>query len=148
MAFAFVTSSRILMLNDADWDVRLARRNFDFPATCQNLSDRFRQADSLAESLSRRRKFRDDDVTSVLAAYSTKISWVRQWYLAKVSAAAGTSGDVEGGNGPHDRLLPVSSSNMDIASDDSLRPHAPLLLPQDLDEAFWSALLDSKASYC
>ncbi|KAK4235718.1 hypothetical protein C8A03DRAFT_17567 [Achaetomium macrosporum] len=144
MAFAFVTSSRILMLHDADWDVGLARRTFDFPATCQNLSDRFRQADGLAESLGCRRKFKDDDFKSVLAAYSTKISWVRQWYLAKVSAA-GTASDVGGRrNRPHDPLVPPS--NMDI--DHSMPSHStpPLSMHQELDDEFWNALLDPTAA--
>ncbi|SPQ23418.1 8aea2900-764f-4e2a-ac76-6a999bf022c0 [Thermothielavioides terrestris] len=145
MAFAFVTSSRLLILHDADWDVGLARRAFDFPATCQNLSDRFRQADALAESLGRRRKFKDDDFKSVLAAYSTKISWIRQWCLAKVSAS-GTAGDVGGcRNGAHGPLGP-SSSSVEMNHSMPSQSTSPFSMPQELDEEFWNALLDSTAA--
>ncbi|KAK4158310.1 hypothetical protein C8A00DRAFT_10977 [Chaetomidium leptoderma] len=141
MAFAFVTASRILMLNDADWNVGVARRSLDFSATCQTLSDRFRQADGLAESLGRRRKIKDDEAGSVLGAYSLKIRWIRQWYLAKISAA----GTVAPGVGGDNRKVPVSSG-MDIDPLVSSRSTS-LHMIQELDDDFWNALLDPKDGY-
>lgn len=133
MAFALVTSSRILMLNDADWDVGFARRTFDFAATCQELGDRCAQADSLAESLGCRRRFKEgDDSKSALAAYSAKLLWVRKWYLAKVAAGGSVGG--------------VSASGMNV--DHSISSYASLTTPimsQELDQEFWSALLDPKS---
>ncbi|KAK4233284.1 hypothetical protein C8A03DRAFT_48123 [Achaetomium macrosporum] len=145
MAFAFVTASRILMLNDADWDVELAGRTFDFSATCQSFSDRFRQADSLAKSLGRRRRFKDgDDSQSVLSTYSNKILWVRQWYLAKVSAADTASDVGEGRDRANDHIVAVSSG-MGIGH--SLPSHStPSLALQELDEEFWNTLLGPEAS--
>lgn len=42
MAFALITSCRILILNDSDWRVRLARQTFDFAAASQFLDNRFK----------------------------------------------------------------------------------------------------------
>lgn len=139
LAFVFVTASRILMLNDADWDVGVARRSFDLSATCQTLSDHFRQADGLAESLGRRRKIKDDEAGSVLGAYSLKILWIRQWYLAKTSA--GSTVEQPGVRGD-DRVVPVSSG-MDIDPLVSAQSTS-LHMIQELDDDFWDALLNSK----
>lgn len=155
MAFAFVTSSRILMLSDADWDAGLARRTLNFPGICQDLSDRFRQADDLAQSLGRRRRFKDDGdgLWSVLTAYSTKIMWVRQWYLAKASAADGASGGVaEPTDGiPQRHIVSMSvSTGMDVNHLEMLPTRmggAQLPLRQEFDDDFWNALLDPTACY-
>lgn len=131
MAFAVVTSSRILLLDDSDWKVSLARLNFDFGAVCQHLGERFEQADCLAQSLGRRRKFDSDVDESVLAAYRAKIMWIRQWYQVKASTEAGPAANTAG------------SSTAQLMELDQLPPNdGPSLLPVELDEAFWSALLD------
>lgn len=138
MSFAVVTSSRLLFLDDSDWDVNLARKNFDFAATCQDLGYRFQEGDRLAQSLGRRRKFADSG-ESVLGAYYIKILWIKRWYLDRTSivhleAATETPGSILANS----RLV-----GMDMDVNPQQHPQELSLSPVELDEAFWRALLDS-----
>jgi hypothetical protein len=132
LAFDMVTSSRLLLLDDCDWEVSLARLNFDFAMACKNLGDRFEQADRLALSLGRRRRFDNVVDASVLAANSVKIRWIREWYMAKVAAG------IRSEWGKQSSSFPVGST---AAQPTELDDYS--FLPVELDEAFWSALLAS-----
>lgn len=103
-------SSQLLILHDPNWNVRLARQNFDSVATCQSLGGRFDQADRLAHSLERREKFEHDREKSVMAAYCGKLMWIRQWYLTKVTRLEDVA----------KIQAPVSLANMATLSDSSL----------------------------
>jgi hypothetical protein len=132
LAFAMVTSSRLLLLDDSDWEESLTRLNFDFATTCKNLGDRFEQADRLALSLGRRRRFDNGVDASILTAYSVKIRWIREWYLAKVAAGIRPEGANQSSSFP---VRSAAAQQMEL--DDSS------FLPAELDERFWSALLAS-----
>lgn len=98
LAFTVVTTSRLLFLdNDTDWEASVAKRMFDFTAVAARLSDFFNEADHVAMSLGRRRRFVDVD-RSVLGMYRDKMKWIGQWYLSKTSQIQ----QQHPGNFPHD----------------------------------------------
>ena len=131
LAFAVVTSSRILLLDDSDWEVSLSRLDFDFAAACQNLGDRFEQADCLAQSLGRRRKFDNSVDVSVLSAYRMKIMWIREWYLAKVSAGTRPAADKQLNSMP-------STNTAGSPAALSMELHDSLFLSTDFEDVLWS----------
>lgn len=144
MAFAVVTSSMILLLDDPDWDVNLARKTFDFAGACQNLSERFREGHHVSHSLGRRQKF-DSSGRSVLEANQGKILWIRHWYVSKISATASPPPRQAG---VENWALPISSVMAEAPSRQPMQLDQPafqdgLQFPVDLDEEFWSALLDT-----
>lgn len=128
MSFAVVTASRILLLNDSDWTVSLARLTLDLAAACQTLSSRFEQADQVAQIAGRRRRFDNGVDVSVLLCYSVKIKWIRQWYLAKVAAESRPSASSNTQPMEFDRISATDESGS---------------LPVQLDDDFWNALLTS-----
>ncbi|KAE9376376.1 hypothetical protein N431DRAFT_529327 [Stipitochalara longipes BDJ] len=135
LAFAMVTSSRLMLLDDSDWDMNLAPLNFDFAGACKSLGDRFEQGDHLALASGRRRRFDNCVDASVLAAYSVKIRWIREWYMAK--AAAGKRSD----GGKQSLSFQIGGS-----ASQAMQLDESALLPIELDEAFWSALLAAPGS--
>ncbi|KAJ5188374.1 hypothetical protein N7472_007388 [Penicillium cf. griseofulvum] len=144
MSFAVVTSSMILLLDDSDWDINLARKSFDFAAACQSLGDRFREGDQVAQSLGRRQKF-EENGKSVLDAYHMKIMWIRHWYTSKISTV------LPGGTTMDSRPLSsttIGSTSQPMDVDQHSHQQHPLedpsvFPPIDLDEDFWRAILDN-----
>jgi hypothetical protein len=135
LAFAIVTSSRLMLLDDSDWDMNLAPLNFDFAGACKSLGDRFEQGDHLALASGRRRRFDNCVDVSVLAAYSVKIRWIREWYMAKVAAGKRSDG------GKQSISFQIGGS-----ASQAMQLDESALLPIELDEAFWSALLAAPGS--
>lgn len=137
LSFAILTASRLLFLEDSDWDVHLARQTLDFAAITQSLADHFQAADSFsaAHESSSKRKFttdgshnprRHEDTRSRMVLYREKALWARSWYLAKVA--------------PHKAVAEVcgagsveNSAELDAGS---------VMPPEILDESIWQMLMD------
>ncbi|KAH6984751.1 hypothetical protein BKA56DRAFT_671225 [Ilyonectria sp. MPI-CAGE-AT-0026] len=84
LAFAIVTASRIMLLDSSpDWDPALARRHLDIADLLRRMSNEYEDADRVAQELGRRRRILDDNM-SVFLKYSSKLRWIRQWYLSKI----------------------------------------------------------------
>lgn len=84
LAFAIVTASRIMLLDSSpDWDPALARRHLDIADLLRRMSNVYEDADRVAQELGRRRRILDDNM-SVFLKYSSKLRWIRQWYLSKI----------------------------------------------------------------
>ncbi|KAL7948591.1 hypothetical protein V8C42DRAFT_351640 [Trichoderma barbatum] len=84
LAFAIVTSSRLLLLDPSiDWQPTMARRKLDFADTMKRLSDRFEDADTWAKEAGRRRRLLDGGGAQ-FCRLSFKLRWIRQWYLSKI----------------------------------------------------------------
>jgi hypothetical protein len=144
MSFAVVTASRILFLDDSDWDVNTARQNFDFAAACKLLSDRFGEADRLGQALGRRRKYVDDQ-KSVLGMYRDKLYWIRQWYRTKIppvfnEAVAHKNPSSVSRN--DEATVRGQARGRARAQDMEIDQQPSFLSPGGLDESFWQALLD------
>lgn len=145
MSFATVTSSMILLLEDPDWDVNLARKTFDFAAACHNLGSRFREGDQIIQSLGRRRRFEENGKSTLEANYN-KIMWIRQWYSSKISTllAAEPTPRSSSQHPPPVIQQTDASVTQSIHADQSPLQDS-CLLPLDLDAEFWHAMLDSHA---
>ncbi|KAL8297866.1 hypothetical protein RB597_007119 [Gaeumannomyces tritici] len=91
LTFSLMTATRMLFLQDADWDALTARRVFDFPGVVTRLTDLFAagQAFEAARGTSAsgmyRRRFQDDAYTLILSSYVAKLLWLRQWYMARTA---------------------------------------------------------------
>ena len=84
MAFAIVTSSRLLLLEQtADWLPSIARRNFNYLDIMKRMSDRFDEADKWAQETGKKRRMLEDGA-SAFSKYSFKLRWIRQWFQSKV----------------------------------------------------------------
>ncbi|UKZ82572.1 hypothetical protein TrVFT333_010364 [Trichoderma virens FT-333] len=84
LAFAIVTSSRLLLLDPSiDWQPTMARRKLDFADTMKRLSDRFEDADTWAKEAGRRRRLLDGGGAQ-FCRLSFKLRWIRQWYLSRI----------------------------------------------------------------
>ncbi|KAH6605343.1 hypothetical protein Trco_007050 [Trichoderma cornu-damae] len=84
LAFAIVTSSRLLLLGPSiDWQPAMARRKLDFADVMKRLSDRFEDADAWAKEAGRRRRLVDGDCAQFFRL-SSKLRWIRQWYLSRI----------------------------------------------------------------
>lgn len=118
LSFAIATASRLLFLDDPNWDVQLAREMLDVPALAQRLGNHFQDADlaSASQNPNRKRRLRDDG-RSIMSTYREKITWIRRWYLSKVAP----------------RKQANSVKDLDYGFD---------IPPDALDETFWQALLD------
>lgn len=87
MTFALMTATRLVILQDPDWNSKLAGESLDFAALTQRLSDVCDQADSVAitEEWRRKRKYVNDTL-SVMSMHRDKLRWIRSWYLSKMAA--------------------------------------------------------------
>lgn len=96
LAFAIVTTSRLIILDAfTDWDAALARKKLDFAELMRRLGEQFEEADQV---VGRRRRLLDDG-TSVYLKYSSRMRWIRQWYLSRIPAEEQpvvTTGDLDG----------------------------------------------------
>lgn len=87
MTFALITATRLVVLQDPDWNNKLAGESLDFADITQRLSDRCDQADdvAIAEEWRRKRKYVNETL-SVMAMHRDKLRWIRSWYLSKTAA--------------------------------------------------------------
>ncbi|KAF7555776.1 hypothetical protein G7Z17_g1910 [Cylindrodendrum hubeiense] len=84
LAYSIVTTSRIMLLESSpDWDPALAWRQLDIADLLKRMSEQYEEADHVAKELGRRRRILDDD-TSIFVKYSSKLRWIRQWYMSKI----------------------------------------------------------------
>ncbi|KAM0464626.1 hypothetical protein ACHAPV_002459 [Trichoderma viride] len=84
LAFAIVTSSRLLLLDPSiDWQPIMARRKLDFADVTKRLSERFEEADTWAKEAGRRRRLLDGG-DAQFCRLSFKLRWIRQWYLSRI----------------------------------------------------------------
>lgn len=87
MTFALITAARLVILQDPDWNNKLAGESLDFAGITQRLSERCDQADNMAiaEEWRRKRKYVNDTL-SVMTMHRDKLRWIRSWYLSKIAA--------------------------------------------------------------
>lgn len=84
LAFAIVTSSRLLLLDSSiDWQPIMARRKLDFADVTKRLSEKFEEADTWAKEAGRRRRLLDGG-DAQFCRLSFKLRWIRQWYLSRI----------------------------------------------------------------
>ncbi|KAI6367493.1 hypothetical protein MCOR25_004910 [Pyricularia grisea] len=104
LAFTFVTTTRLLFMDDPDWDAAEARRHFDFPSVAQRVIEKYVAADAYETggandasgpgAVPYKRRFHDDG-NSLMVTYVQKTRWLMQWYLAKTTP--GNNGAAVGG---------------------------------------------------
>jgi hypothetical protein len=116
-----MTASRLLFLEDSDWDVHMARKNFDFAGILQRLSDQYQQADAVTKTpeWGCKRRFVDDD-HSAMGLHCDRMRWVRARYILKLQAEAPSNG--------------VTAGGVELDQNGILYPTG------DFDEAFWQAI--------
>ncbi|KLU82336.1 hypothetical protein MAPG_01409 [Magnaporthiopsis poae ATCC 64411] len=91
MNLCIMAATRLLFLQDGDWDAIAARRIFDFPAVISRVTDWFAAGEAFEASRGNgptgtyRRRFQDDDCTSFMSSYVAKLLWLRQWYMARTA---------------------------------------------------------------
>lgn len=87
MTFSLITATRLVVLQDPDWNSKLAGESLEFAGITQRISDRCDQADTvaIAEEWRRKRKYVNDTV-SVMSMHRNKLRWIRSWYLSKTAA--------------------------------------------------------------
>jgi len=152
VSFSLVTASRLLFLDDADWNVRQARRNLDFIGFTADMADRFAAAEqseasqSINEARNRRKRKFVNDTQSMAGMYRDKIRWIRQWYMSKLPAEdVPLQHQHQHQQGPRDAavlLQPMHSGDggfMDIDGGDSALGPGDAA---DFDAVFWQALLN------
>jgi hypothetical protein len=85
LSLALVTVTRLLFLNDSDWDLQLARKHVDLCSIMERLSELCREADrcAAANEWRRKRKFVDEGRSTMLMG-SEKVRWIRSWYMSKL----------------------------------------------------------------
>ena len=84
LAFAIVTSCRLLMLEGHDgWKPELARTKLDYTAALDGLAEQFEKADRWALENNRKRRLKDDSDAS-MCHYTSRLRWISRWYVAKV----------------------------------------------------------------
>lgn len=117
LSFAIVTCSRLLFLDDSDWDIKLARKSLDFAGIATRLEELFHAAELFETNHTgcRKRKLIDDD-RSIVAKYGERLRWIRHWYNS---------------------MLPLEAdSAMEMDTGGFMEP------PGDYGGAFWQALLN------
>jgi hypothetical protein len=149
-SFSIVTTTRLLFLNDSDWNVQLARANLDFHKICSRLSDSCDQADRVAaaEEWRRNRKF-IDDVRSVMASQRDRLRWIGSWYLSKLLPANGDEpqqqqppglNSNQNGN-DNNNGMEVDGGAIGVEIQQMFSPGA------DFDAEWWQAVLDDMYNF-
>ncbi|KID75578.1 Fungal transcriptional regulatory protein, partial [Metarhizium brunneum ARSEF 3297] len=94
LAFTVATTCRLLLLDAApDWQPDAARATLDFATTLEGLQDNFARADEWAAENARRRRLGGDGggggggENTRPDQYTSKLGWIRQWYMAKTGQA-------------------------------------------------------------
>ncbi|KAL5607087.1 hypothetical protein FOBRF1_007584 [Fusarium oxysporum] len=80
LALAIVKGSRLLCMEDRDWDLELARASFDLPGRLQQLSDHF----EAASRLGRPRCAILLDGRPLFLSYAERFRWMRGSYLSRL----------------------------------------------------------------
>ncbi|KAH7207278.1 hypothetical protein DER44DRAFT_779033 [Fusarium oxysporum] len=80
LALAIVKGSRLLCMEDRDWDLELARASFDLPGRLQQLSDHF----EAASRLGRPRCAILVDGRPLFLSYAERFRWMRGSYLSRL----------------------------------------------------------------
>ncbi|KAK3951534.1 hypothetical protein QBC32DRAFT_160940 [Pseudoneurospora amorphoporcata] len=145
MTFALITATRLVILQDLDWNNKLAGESLDFAGITQRLSDRCDQADKVAVSEERRRKRKYvTDTLSVMSMHRDKLRWIRSWYLSKI----GTPNPAATGNHPLVRQSdsqyqeqPMSATEV-IADPGNPAPGEELSPMSFLGDDWWQTMLD------
>lgn len=131
LSFGIVTISRLLFLNDSDWDIQLARKAFTFSEITQRLADHYWQADQFAATEEWRRKRRYVDVgRSTMLVSNDKVRWIRSWFASKLVPVE------------EDQQHQATTSNGGAEEPDVEMFELDMLSPGQFDPSFWSALHD------
>jgi hypothetical protein len=138
LSFAVVTVSRLLFLNDSDWDVQLARKYVDFGNATERISDLFLEADQCARANEwrRKRKFVDEGRPTMLVS-SEKLRWIRSWYMSKLASGASKLVPVEEHQPQTTTTTDTGAQLPDLDMFDVDMPS-----PGQFDPSFWEALLN------
>lgn len=131
LSFMIVTASRLLLLDDSDWDLGVARRHCDFGLLCGQLADRYEEAESISLTLGRKKRILED--RSLLTLYRDKLRWIRHWFLSKLP-------DPLQHDGSKQTAASIGAAGGGQAME--LDQQASILQPGELDEGFWQALMD------
>ena len=85
-AFANYTISRLLICDPAaDWDPAIARREIDFHDILKKSGGQLDEADKLARVQGWKRRVYDDRPTVEFEKFASKLSWIADWYLKRIS---------------------------------------------------------------
>ncbi|KAH8664688.1 hypothetical protein BX600DRAFT_498427 [Xylariales sp. PMI_506] len=160
--FSFIigTASRLLFLEDPDWDVSVAQRALNFADICQQTAWRFDEANKThaapqaAAGLQGRERWRQqrtelnnssgskkaaEEGATRMTLYRDKMLWLRSWYLAKAQAA----GDDENGrNSNRNDGEEVVQGDLGLTST-SMRVDSDCLA----EASFWPALMNDNWSW-
>jgi hypothetical protein len=79
LAFAHLTLTRLLFLNDTCWDAASARKSIDYPEVVGRLADYFETVDRVRSERHHVHLQHDDKRPS----RAEKLRWARTWYLSK-----------------------------------------------------------------
>ena len=137
-SFAVVTASRLLLLEDPEWDLAIARKNLDLAAVGLSIEERFQAATTYetADEMAvygghagprGRKTLYGDDGRSLCAMYRDKMHWVRHWYVSKLPE------DSRAPTGPAAGEPAATAMEIDEGSAGSVG---------DIDAAYWEAVLD------
>ncbi len=119
LTFGMVTTTHLFSLSDADWDSRMARREFDVADITMRLGDFLGEADQVARSEQWRRKRKCfNNTKSVMEIHREKTRWISNWYAS--------------------RLLPAE----ELGSLDVMDLDSAILSSGNLDANFWQSFLD------
>jgi hypothetical protein len=133
LSFAIVTCSRLLFLEDSDWDVKLARRSLNLVGIVARLEETFQAAEvsqtsqGTSRKMKRKRKFVDDN-ESMLSRYAERMRWIRHWYNSMVP--------VEGHGAAGGSVPNPANEVIDTDAGGFMEPVG------DYGSAFWQALLN------
>jgi hypothetical protein len=159
---------------DPDWVVSVARDHFNLGGICGRLSEFFDEADRLATGLGRRGRYVDGE-RSVLGMFRDKVRWIRSWYLGRIrpgtregypgpypqdarfrseavgdmaknlAGGGGGAGTAEAGGGGSSAPA-AQADERGQAMDVDYGSPSHLVMPGELDEAFWQAMFDLSGS--
>lgn len=88
LAYAIVTSSRVMLHEAEDWDPTIAQQHFDYAATAVRLGNQFEEADAWAQRSGRRQHMLDSE-KSMFGTYGQKMRWIAHWYSSRIKGDVG-----------------------------------------------------------
>lgn len=69
----------------ADWDPTIARREIDFHDILKKSGEQLDEADKIARAQGWKRRVYDDGPTIAFEKFASKLSWIADWYLKRIS---------------------------------------------------------------
>ncbi|KAK3502813.1 hypothetical protein B0T13DRAFT_181768 [Neurospora crassa] len=145
MTFSLITATRLVVLQDPDWNSKLAGESLDFAGITQRISDRCDQADTvaIAEEWRRKRKYVNDTV-SVMSMHRNKLRWIRSWYLSKTAApnpaAPESHPPIHHSDSQYQgQILPATEMIADTGNSAPVEALSPVSF---LGDEWWQAMLD------